>query len=139
LTLAEAVTKGTLTGAVAVAIDEVERLFAPHAIIYVPDGSGGANVIIENLALGELYAQETTWLGFHVAHVYPKSHVYPHFARGDLRRRDERALGAAISSGHVFLERPAVQLSRKTDRWDGRFDTAAIKTERVLEWLRTHP
>jgi hypothetical protein len=60
--------------------------------------------------------------------------VYPIFVRGDLAREDGAALGEAMTSA-TFQGRPAIQVSRRSNHLVATVDTAAIKFQKVLEWL----
>ncbi len=102
------------------------------------DGEGGAYVIVENVQLGAAYAQDTTWVGFRITFQYPYADVYPHYVRGDLTRRDGQPLGEAMSPT-TFEDRPTVQISRRSNNLDPRRDTAALKLQKVLMWLRSRP
>jgi hypothetical protein len=125
--------------AVAKAIDEVRAANPDAEVTATPDNDGGAYVIVDPLLVGGLYTLETTWVGFRITFQYPYADVYPHFVRADLQRRDGRALGDGISPGHNFIGRPALQLSRRSNRLNPATDTAALKLAKVLQWLITHP
>lgn len=128
-----------LAASVATAIDELVVAYPSATVTHIEDGQGGAFVVVDAVPLGESYVQETTWVGFHIPFNYPFPDVYPHFVRGDLARRDGQALGAGTSGGS-FAGRPgevAIQLSRSSSRRDATVDTAALKLDRVLVWLRT--
>lgn len=108
----------------------------PHATVTAyEDGDGGAHVIVDAVDLGQPYVQPQTWVGFHITRMYPYADVYPHFVRGDLQRADGRPLGEGTSP-NVFLGRPAIQLSRRSNRLNPLTDTAALKLQKVLGWLR---
>lgn len=128
-----------LTPDVAHAIQQIRGTLPGLSVIVSEDGDGGARVVVEDLELGAPYKQEKTWIGFHITFPYPASDVYPHFVRGDISRIDGQSVGDAMSGGHTFLERPAVQISRKANRLDPRTDTALHKMLKVLEWLRRRP
>ena len=57
-----------------------------------------------------------------------------HFVRPDLARVDGQVLGEATSAGS-FEDRPAIQLSRRSNHLDPATDTAALKLAKVLAWL----
>jgi hypothetical protein len=122
-----------LTPAVAEAVAAVQAHFAGKPVEVSPDGGGGAFLIIEEVDVGPLYTPSTTWLGFHINATYPASDVYPHFV-GALTRTDGSGLGEAIAVT-TWRDRPALQLSRKSNRWNSAIDNAANKAERVLRWL----
>lgn len=127
-----------LTDRVAEAIDAIRTTFDPDRVTVREDGEGGAFVLIEGVHLGDLYQQSETWVGFRITFQYPYADVYPHYVRGDLSRKDGRPLGEATSRA-TFEDRPAVQLSRRSNRLNPAADTAVIKLMKVLEWLRTRP
>ncbi|WP_235498166.1 hypothetical protein [Frankia sp. R43] len=99
----------------------------------IPDGAGGADVIVEQVDVGSTYDPSVTWLGFHINAAYPASDVYPHYA-GRLSRADGQALGEAITLT-TWHDRPAIQISRSSKQWNPAIDNAALKAEKVLLWL----
>ena len=121
------------------AIEEVVAAFPDSARTVREDGAGGAYVILESVPLSGPWQQTETWMGFLIGFQYPYSDVYPHFVRRDLARRDGQPLGEALSLGGPFEGRPAVQVSRRSNKRDPVFETAAMKLVKVLEWLRTRP
>jgi len=119
---------------VAHAIAELEAAY-PEGVSQVEDGVGGALVIVDPVVMGAPYAQNSTWVGFHVTHLYPNADIYPHHVRGDLSRVDGQPLGSGTSPSS-FQGRPSQQLSRRSNRRDAATDTALLKLERVIQWLR---
>lgn len=122
-----------LTTAVAAAVAAVRDHFAGHPVQVVPDGAGGAFLIVDQVQVGPAYTPSVTWLGFQINAAYPVSDVYPHYT-GLLARADGQPLGQAISQV-TFQERPALQLSRRSNRWQPGVDNAALKAEKVITWL----
>jgi hypothetical protein len=127
-----------ITEAVRQAITEIEGTFE-SGVTTREDGQGGAYVIVEDAPLAGPWTQDSTWVGFHIAHTYPYADVYPHFIRGDLTRRDgQPAIGPAMS--HTQFEgRQGIQLSRRSNRRDPQRETALMKLLKVLEWMETRP
>lgn len=125
-----------MTPEVAAAVDEVRAAFAPSSVTVEPDGDGGAYVIVESVPLGDAYIPDETWLGFQVTFQYPLSDVYPHFVRGDLARVDGAPLGEATSPT-PWRDRPAIQLSRRSNRLNPATDTAVLKALKVMTWLNS--
>ena len=125
-----------LTPQVQQAINEIEAGFPDCPLVVREDGEGGAWAIVENVPLGAPYKQDVTWIGFHITFPYPHSDCYPHFVRGDLARLDGKPLGDAISPNSTFEGRPAIQISRKSNRLNPVTDTALHKLVKVLEWLK---
>lgn len=123
------------SAAVAAAIDAVRAHFAEKSVEVVPDGAGGAYVIVNDIEVGTRYSQTTTWLGFHVNAAYPASDVYPHYT-GPLTRVDGRPHGPAIQT-YDWPGRPGPgqQISRRSNGWNPVVDNAALKAEKVITWL----
>ena len=67
---------------------------------------------------------------------YPNSDVYPHFTDIILQRRDNNVLGQGLSKT-TWQNKPAIQVSRRSKRWNPAVDNAAIKLAKVLNWLKT--
>jgi hypothetical protein len=122
-----------LTPEVEQGLAELRAAF-PGLVALVEDGVGGALVTVDGVALGAPYAQDSTWVGFHITHLYPQADVYPHHVRPDLSRVDGQALGVGTSASS-FQNRPSIQLSRRSNRRDAATDTALLKLDRVMQWL----
>jgi hypothetical protein len=129
-----------MTDAVKKAMEQIDAAYPGEKRIEVQeDGQGGVYVIVNDVDIGTIYEQSTTWVGFRIVFNYPYADVYPHFVRSDLVRKDGRPLGDGISGGHLFLGRAALQLSRRSNRLNPATDTAATKLLKVVQWLATHP
>jgi hypothetical protein len=128
-----------MNAAVAKAISEIQAAFPETPTEIQEDGQGGASVILGDIPIGELFTPSSTWIGFRITFQYPYSDVYPHFVRGDLLRKAGAPLGAGITSGHNFLGRPSLQLSRRSNHLNPQTDTALLKLLKVIQWLRTSP
>lgn len=127
-----------MTPAVATAIEQVKLAFPEYAVCFLPDAEGGAAVIVEDLPVGPAFIPSESWVGFALNYTYPRGHVYPHFLRPDLARADGQALTSPLNPGQMMpgFERPAIMVSRASNRWDPSRDTATLKLLRVLQWLR---
>ncbi|MGX1491470.1 hypothetical protein RKD41_003729 [Streptomyces tendae] len=125
-----------MTPAVSKAIDEVRAAFPDTEIRVREEPDGGAVVLVEDIDPGAQYQQRSTWIGFRITFQYPYSDVYPHFVRGDLARADGAPLGEAMTVT-AFEDRPAVQISRRSNRLNPATDTAVLKLHKVLTWLRS--
>ena len=123
-----------MKAAVEKAITELRATFPEATVTVVEDNDGGAYVTLDPVPLIGPYTQTETWIGFHVGFQYPASDVYPHFVRADLTRRDGAALGGGLSTG-AFQGRPAIQVSRRSNRLDPAVQTAAHKLLKVLAWM----
>ena len=119
------------------AIAEVATCFPDGQVICEPDGQGGAYVIVQDVFLGDHYMPDQSWVGFQIGYQYPSSDVYPHFVRADFSRIDGRSLGEGFSGPVEWRGRRAVQISRRSNRWNPAVDTAAVKLMKVLEWVKT--
>ena len=128
---------GDIVDGVQAAIGEIEGTFAPSPVVVEPDGQGGARVIVEQAPLGLPYVQSVTWLGAHLPAQLPYSDVYPVFVAAELSRCDGTPLVAPITPGHSFMNRSAVQVSRRSNRVDLNTQSAAMKLQKVLHWMRT--
>jgi hypothetical protein len=124
-----------LTAAVEDAVAAVRDHFAGHPVEVVPDGSGGAFVIVSDVHIGDQYTPPDTWLGFQINAAYPQSDVYPHYI-GRVARRDGHKHGEAIQEV-TWQDRTALQLSRRSNRWNPATDNAALKAEKVITWFAT--
>jgi hypothetical protein len=124
------------TAAVEKAIGELRACFPNNPLEVVPDGSGGAFIIMKAISLGPPWAQADTWIGFQITFQYPYADVYPHFVRPDLSRIDEKPLGAGLGQAH-FRGQAAVQISRRSNKLNPATDTATLKLLKVLTWLRS--
>ena len=133
MTATPADTPEGLSPAVATGVTGVRDQFPGHAVTVTSDDNGGVFVVVDDVPAGPPYAEDTTWLGFHINAAYPDSDVYPHFV-GPLIRKDEKAHGEGIAATE-WRGRPALQLSRRSNHWNAATDTAALKALKVLTWL----
>jgi hypothetical protein len=120
------------------AIEEIRASFPGHHVAARDDGEGGAYLIVEDVHLGAPYAQERTWIGARITFQYPYADVYPVYVRGDLSRADGRPLGEAMAPT-TFEERSCIQVSRRSNQLDATRNTAAMKLQKVLLWLKGRP
>lgn len=127
------------------AIGELEQSFPGHEVRTLEDGEGGAYVLVEGLTLGERFAPPISWVGFHITHPYPDADVYPHFIAGDISYIGTAANangypeGMAPSQTMPGFDLAAIQISRRSNRWNPDRDTAALKLTRILDWVRGQP
>lgn len=121
---------------VALAIEQIRAAFAPSTVLVEEDGSGGAYVVVEAVDLGAKYCPPHTWLGGHLTPQTPYSDVYPLFMAGDVVRVNGQPFQPPLSLGHNFRGRPAIQISRRTNRLDPQLQTPALKFSKVLYYLR---
>ena len=127
-----------MTADVEQAIRDIRAAYPDTEVEVVEDGAGGAKVVVRTVPLAEIYRQRETWIGFHIVDAYPYADVYPHFVRPDLQRVDDQPLGNGTSSAR-FLDKEAIQLSRRSNRLNPATDTALLKLQKVLLWLNNGP
>jgi len=104
-----------MNAAVAKAISEIQAAFPETPTEIQEDGQGGASVILGDIPIGELFTPSSTWIGFRITFQYPYSDVYPPLRSRRSPSQGGCALGAGITSGHNFLGRPSLQLSRRSN------------------------
>lgn len=113
--------------------------FPDAAVTVEEDGAGGAYVQIEPVDLGPRFTPGHTWMGGHLPPQLPYADVYPLFIGAEVAHADGRAFSPPITPGHNFRGRAALQVSRRTNRLDPATQTAALKFQKVLHWLRNIP
>jgi len=120
---------------VANAIEELKCAFPSSAVYSREDGEGGAYVIVEDVGIGSRYQPSSTWMGGHVTALYPYADIYPLFIGDDVCRVDGVAFEAPITHGARFLERPALQISRRNNHTQHYPQTAVAKFVKVIDFL----
>ena len=98
------------------------------------ESQGGAYVIVHDLDVGDRYKPDRVWLGFLIPFPYPAADIYPHFTDPGLARR--RRFARRGLQPTTWRDGPALQVSRRSNRWNPATDTAAGKLLKVLEWMR---
>jgi hypothetical protein len=119
------------------AVQEIQASFLAHIIDVEPEDQGGAYVTVGGLSLGDSYLPTETWVGFLITFQYPRADVYPHFIDASVKRVDCKPHVPGISGPVTWRGRSALQVSRKSPRWDGAIDTAVAKLHKILSWLRS--
>jgi len=105
-------------------------------VIAVATGDGGARVTVEAVPLPASIRQEQSWVGFVLPYNYDDVQVYGHFVPVDLTYADGTALaGSGLQAGQTWEGRPAIKISRSSLRWRSGVDSAALKLQKVIEWL----
>ena len=125
-----------MTPEVAEAVEEIRQTFSGHPVEVEDEAQGGAFVIVRGLDVGERFKPATTWLGFLIPFQYPEADVYPHFTEASFARADGAALGTGLTAGS-WRGNPAVQVSRRSNRWNPAADTAAGKLLKVIHWMKS--
>ena len=126
----------SFTKEVAEAIEELKLVYETENVSATEDGEGGAYVIVKGLVIGEKYIPSTIWCGFRITYMYPEAQVYPHFVNPELKRADEANFGGGFSKDVSWNKLTTVQISRSSKVWKASIDTAQLKLEKVLQWIR---
>ena len=120
---------------VANAVEELKRAFPSSDVCSREDGDGGVYFIVEDVAIGDQYEPSSTWLGGHITALYPYADIYPLFMADNVRRIDGVAFEPPVTPGAQFLERPALQISRRNNHTQSYPQTAVAKFMKVLHYL----
>ena len=120
---------------VANAIEELKLAFPTSEICSQEDGEGGAYVIVEDVSIGCRYRPSSTWVGGHITALYPYSDIYPLFIADNVQRTDGVAFEPPVTPGANFLERPALQVSRRNNQMQQYPQTAVAKFLKVMHFL----
>ena len=117
------------------AVGGLRRCFSEAEVTAHVNADGGAVVTIDPIDLGSAYAPQYSWIKFAISFQYPYADIYPLFVRPDVIRTDGQPHGKGISLASLEGE-AALQLSRRSNRWDPAVDTAAVKVTKVIQWLK---
>ena len=117
------------------AIEELKQAFPSSTVYSREDGNGGAYVIVEDVAIGCRYQPSSTWIGGHITTLYPYADIYPLFIADNVRRVDGVAFEAPVTPGVQFLDRSALQVSRRNNHTQHYPQTAVAKVLKVLHFL----
>jgi hypothetical protein len=131
------------------AIVELEEGAPGEGVLFLEDGDGGAHVIVEGVPIGASFSPNVSWIGFHILHSYPDADVYPHMVDAGLRYIGSGEAPSVFPDGNLptamsrgdFLasgfDRPAIQISRASNRRTAENDSALQKLLRVIDFLET--
>lgn len=114
----------------------IREEFPGATTTFTPDGTGGGSVVIEPVDIGTRYAPTATWFGAHLSHALPFADVYPLFIGSNVVRKDGAAHQAPITVGHTFANRPALQVSKRTNNLLATPEGAALKFTKVLHYIK---
>ena len=120
---------------VAKAIEELKHAFPSSGVDSREDGEGGAYVIVEDVDISCRYQPSSTWLGGHITALYPYADIYPLFIADNVRRVDGVPFRRPVTPGAHFLERPALQISRRNNHTQHFPQTAVAKFVKVVHFL----
>lgn len=124
---------GPLESGVEVGLGGVRAQYAGQPVEATSDTAGGVFVVVSSVPLGPPYMEHATWLGFQISAAYPFADVYPHFV-APVARIDGQTHGEGVALTE-WQGRPALQLSRRSNRWNPEMDNAALKAAKVMTWF----
>jgi len=126
-----------VTSEVSSAVEEIRQSFDGHGIEIEEETQGGVYVTVNGIAVGPRFSPSVSWIGFLITFQYPRADVYPHFLDGTLQATGGGNFPAGVTTGHSWRGKTALQVSRRSNRWNAANDTAALKLAKVIEWLRS--
>ena len=130
-----------MNAAVQQAVEEIRSAFPGRIAEVEPDGQGGAFVKVHGLHIGDQYHPSESWIAFRITFQYPHADVYPHFCVPGLQRKNGNGLGAGFNVNNTWQSatkiEPATMISRRSNRLNSATDTAALKLQKVLDWMRS--
>jgi hypothetical protein len=120
---------------------------AGHGVQVKDDGSGGAFVIVEDIDIGDHFAPTRSWIGFHATWA-EDADVYPHYIDPEMRYVGSGAAPNEFPEGNLpsamsrnaqmpGFERPAIQISRRSNHRNAETDSPLMKLLRIIDFLRT--
>jgi hypothetical protein len=137
-----------MKAAVEAAIAELRAGLPGHEVLVQPDADGGAYVIVDELHLGDHFAPSISWIGFQITWTCPDADTYPHFIDPNVRYMGEGAapnhypegsLPTSMTRGAIMpgFDKPAIQVSRRSNRRNAETDTPLQKLLRILAFMRS--
>ncbi len=138
-----------LKGGVERAINKLKSLFGPENVHFIPDGSGGAFVVVLNVPLEDKFLETRTWFGFQIVHTCPFADTYPLYVRPDLKMRDGSAPappvtgpvawdGLARGLDKIVGAENALQISRRSNhKSSDDVESPVEKLIKVAAWLNS--
>ena len=121
---------------VARAVEELKFAFPSSIVTNSEDGQGGTFFFVESVEIGNFYIPSVSWMGGHITALYPYADIYPVFIDANVRRADGREFEVPITRGHTFVERPAIQISRRNSMVQSSPQTALTKLLKIIQFLR---
>ena len=118
------------------AIDELKCVLGEKNVEVNPDNIGGAYVTINNIDIGDKFAPSIIWCGFYINHMYPMSDIYPHFINPEIKLSNGEDLKGPFQIINNWNNRISMQVSRRSNRWNPAQDTAQMKLEKVLDFIK---
>lgn len=126
------------SGEIEEALNEIRSSCPDNEVTFEPAANGGFYIFVNDLLIGDQYEPSVAWIGFHLPENYPDPDVYPHHLPSNVKRKNGKALGESFSTTE-WAGRQVIQVSRRTNDWNGAVDTAHGKLVKVLAWIRGRP
>lgn len=124
-----------MTAAVQEAVEEIRRAYSDHPVSVEKEEQGGAYVTVGDLSIGSQYQPETSSCRFTITFQYPQADIYPHFLDPGVKRKDHNNHPQGFGGGK-WRGNDMLQISRRSNKIDPMVDTAALKLEKVLQFIR---
>ena len=121
---------------VTIAVKQLQNFYGVENVEAITDGEDGAYVLVKNLPVGDIYNLPLIWCRFRITYMYPEAQVYPHYINPEIKRKDGLPLGGGISDPMIWNNHSVIQISRTSKNWNPALDTAQIKLEKIIQWLR---
>lgn len=130
------------------ALEELATGLPDAGIESKEDPDGGAFVLVDGIDIGSSFEPTSSWIAFHITFGYPDADVYPHFIDPKVRYvgsgdapnlHPEGDLPMSMTRGGTApgFERPAIQVSRRSNRRNAETDSALQKLMRIIAFLRS--
>lgn len=119
------------------AIDELKMVFGNDNVILTPEKDGGAYVMVKKIELGAKFNCPHIWCSFYINYLYPASDIYPHYVSPELCFSNGEKLNGPFSTVIENKNKDkCIQVSRRSNRWNPAQDTALLKLEKVLKFIK---
>lgn len=123
-------------------VEILQREFAGSTVTFTNDGSGTGSgwVVIDPVDIGARYTDSQTWMGAHLNAILPFADIYPLYIGADVQQAGNAEHFPAITPGHTFLGRAALQVSKRTNHTLApTVEAAALKFVKVLHYIKEGP
>lgn len=123
-------------------VEILQREFAGSSVTFTDDGSGTGSgwVVIDPVVIGDRYTKNQTWMGAHLNSLLPFADIYPLYIGSDIQQASGAGHLPAITAGHIFQGRPALQVSKRTNHnLVPTVEAAAMKFIKVLHYIKEGP